>query len=139
MKQKYKRLNLILGSVVLIILGLYLVLDSFNQSIIFFMTPTELKQVNFDEKVIRIGGMVKEHSLKKSSDDLTVEFIITDTREDVKIIFNGLLPNLFREKQGVVAKGILKENEFIAQELLVKHDENYMPKEVTQGYMKFSE
>lgn len=139
MKQKYKRLNLILGSVVLIILGLWLVLDSFNQNIIFFITPIELKEGNFDGKAIRIGGMVKENSLKKSSDNLTIEFIITDTHEDVKIIFNGLLPSLFREKQGVVAKGVLKKNAFIAQELLVKHDENYMPKEVIQGYIKLSE
>lgn len=136
MKPKYKRLSLILFSLVVASLGLWLILDNLNQNIVFFLTPTELKE-QYDNKVIRVGGMVKENSIIKLDDGLTTRFTITDMKTDLVIQYTGLLPSLFREKQGVVAKGILnKNNIFIAEELLAKHDENYMPKEIAQGYMK---
>jgi cytochrome c-type biogenesis protein CcmE len=138
MKQKYKRLKLVLIAMVFVVVGLWLVLDSFNQNIVFFFTPTELKQKYIPNKIVRVGGLVQENSIIKMDDGLTTEFIITDTQTDLMISFTGLLPNLFREKQGIVAKGKLVNNVFIAEELLAKHDENYMPREITNSfnYMK---
>lgn len=150
-KPKYKRLNSIIISVVFAACGLWFILDSFNQNIVFFLTPTEFKEQysnTINKKlnnnslkrldIIRVGGMVKENSVIKLDDGLTTRFTITDTQTDLIIQYTGLLPSLFREKQGIVAKGKLSNNIFIAEEILAKHDENYMPKEVTQGYMKLS-
>lgn len=137
MKPKYKRLNLIILSIIVAAFGLWIILDNFNQNIVFFLTPTEIKTKYANNKIIRVGGMVRENSIIKLSDGLTTQFTITDTQNDLVIQYTGLLPSLFREKQGIVAKGKLSINNiFIAEELLAKHDENYMPKEVAQGYMK---
>jgi len=137
MKQKYKRLILVVFSLVIAVSGLWLILDSLNKNIVFFLTPTELKSQP-SAKLVRVGGMVKENSIIKLKNSLTTTFIITDMQTDLKIQYTGLVPSLFREKQGIVAKGKLTDdNIFIAEELLAKHDENYMPKEVSQGYMKF--
>ena len=105
---------------------------------VFFYSPSELKKPEILKKIhnrpIRVGGLVKENSVKKI-DALTSEFVVTDLNEDLKIHYVGLLPDLFREKQGVVAKGKFsaEKNEFFSQELLVKHDEKYMPPEVMQS------
>ncbi|MGB4191904.1 MAG: cytochrome c maturation protein CcmE [Rickettsiales bacterium] len=140
MKQKYKRLTLITISILIASFGLWLILDNFNQNITFFYTPAQLDQKNITNKIIRVGGLVKSNSIAKLNNGLTTEFIITDAREDLIIRYTGILPNLFRENQGIVAKGKLVNNIFIAEELLAKHDENYMPKEITNGinYIKTS-
>ena len=140
MKQKYKRLKLVLIAMIFVVIGLWLILDNFNQNIVFFFTPTELQQKYTPGKIVRVGGLVQENSIIKMNAGLTTEFIITDTQTDLTISFTGLLPNLFREKQGIVAKGKLVNNIFIAEELLAKHDENYMPKEITNSlnYMKIT-
>lgn len=140
MKQKYKRLTLITISILIASFGLWLILDNFNQNITFFYTPAQLDQKNITNKIIRVGGLVKSNSIAKLNNGLTTEFIITDAREDLIIRYTGILPNLFRENQGIVAKGKLVDNIFIAEELLAKHDENYMPKEITNGinYIKTS-
>ncbi len=91
----------------------------------FFYAPSELSQLSINKK-IRIGGMVKKGSIIYH-DGNKVEFIITDFKQEIKTLYQGILPDLFREGQGVVANGRIKDNVFVADEILAKHDENYMP------------
>jgi cytochrome c-type biogenesis protein CcmE len=130
MKPKYKRLKLIFIMIICTSLGLWLILSNFNDNIVFFFSPTELKS-HPTNQIIRVGGLVESNSIKKHHN--LVEFKITDQQNDLIIHYEGILPNLFREGQGIVAKGRLKEDIFIADELLAKHDENYMPKEVAKA------
>ena len=99
----------------------------------FFYSPSEFDKIISSKKNIRVGGMIKENSITKI-DSLTTVFIITDYKNELKIKYSGILPDLFREGQGVVANGkyFSDENIFISDELLVKHDENYMPPEVAK-------
>ena len=115
--------------------GLWLILKNFNENIVFFFSPTELKQRPVINKVIRVGGLVVKGSIIKTEPSIT-EFSVTDNQEILKIKFIGLLPGLFRENQGIVAKGKFNGDVFMAQELLAKHDENYMPKEVAKSLKK---
>lgn len=143
MKNNHKKKRLIfLASVFAIsIAALVFVILNFRDEIVFFYSPSELRNAavltKISHKQIRVGGLVVEKSVKKI-DALTTEFIITDLKEELKITYSGLVPDLFREKQGVVAKGKLdaEKNEFIASELLVKHDEKYMPPEVAKSLKK---
>jgi len=131
MKPKYKRLKFIIISIILAILGIWLILKNFNENIVFFFSPTELKHRSVDNQLIRVGGLVT-HITKINNISIT-EFIITDNQTNLRIRYTGLLPNLFRENQGIVAKGKLKGDIFVADELLAKHDENYMPQEVAKS------
>ena len=138
MNPKYKRLIILI--LILSILGLAtkLVLMALNENIIYFYTPNELKKKygnvkNIDNK-IRIGGLVLEDSV--IIDKNTSIFEITDKKDVIKVFFKGQLPDLFREGQGIVAEGILKDNELIASQVLAKHDENYMPPEVADALIK---
>lgn len=130
MKKKYKRLQFIIITIIIISLGLWLVLKNFNQNIVFFYSPTELKEKSIANQVIRVGGFVEENSIIKLNNGLTTEFSLTDGKNNLTIRFTGVLPTLFREDQGIVAQGKLIDNIFIAKELLTKHDENYKPKEI---------
>ena len=104
-------------------------LNALNSNIAFFVTPTEVAEGKApQDKTFRIGGMVKEGSLRR--DNLTVHFAITDTAKEVPVIYTGILPDLFRENQSVVATGRMRDGVFVAEEVLAKHDETYMPKEV---------
>ena len=134
MKPKYKRLQYILVSLVLGSIGLWLIIKNFNENIVFFYTPTEIAQKNINNQVIRVGGLVVKDSIIKNG--ITTQFTITDNENNLIIKFDGALPNLFREGQGIVAKGKKTDNFFIANELLAKHDENYMPKEVAESLKK---
>lgn len=127
----------------LIILGLLaatgvivgLVLYALSQNINLFFSPTDMAQgkAPIDQR-IRAGGMVREGSLERATDSLKVRFVITDFVEDVAVDYTGILPDLFREGQGIVAQGKMNdEGVFIADEVLAKHDENYMPPEVLQA------
>lgn len=136
MKAKYKRLQLILIAIICAGFGLWLILKNFNENIVFFYSPTELKVKSVNNQLIRVGGLVSVNSIIKIEDGLTTQFIITDNKNDLVVRFKGVLPNLFRENQGIVAKGKLVDDIFIANELLAKHDENYMPKEVTKALEK---
>ena len=138
MNPKYKRLIILI--LILSILGLAtkLVLMALNENIIYFYTPNELKKKygnikNIDNK-IRIGGLVLEDSV--IIDKNTSIFEITDKKDVIKVFFKGQLPDLFREGQGIVAEGILKDNKLIASQVLAKHDENYMPPEVADALIK---
>lgn len=134
MKPKYKRLRYFLISILFISLALWLILRNFNENIVFFFSPTDLSSKNMQGQIIRVGGLVKEGSIKRN--DQILEFIITDNNNDLIIKFEGVAPNLFREKQGIIAKGKIVNKIFIASELLAKHDENYMPKEVADSLKK---
>ena len=138
MKPKYKRLLILF--LILSILGVAtkLVLMALKENIIYFYMPNELKKKygnvkNIDNK-IRIGGLVLENSVVINKNESIFE--ITDKKDNIKVFFKGQLPDLFREGQGIVAEGILKDNKLIANQVLAKHDENYMPPEVADALIK---
>lgn len=110
-------------------------LYSFNQNLMFYFSPSEVKQGKAPQnKLFRLGGMVVEGSVKKQEDSLQVHFDLTDYQQKVTVEYTGILPDLFREGQGIIGKGKLNsEGIFIAEEVLAKHDENYMPPEVADS------
>ena len=116
-----------------IILSIFLVLKSLEENVIYFQSPTEIRNLSeIDNKKIRIGGMVKDHSILINPDKIT--FVITDFKNEINVSYSGAVPNLFEEGKGVVAEGFLKDrNFFIADKILAKHDENYMPPEVKEA------
>ena len=113
-----------------LILSVFLVLKSLEENVVYFKSPSDVKLIGkLDKKKIRIGGMVKENSIKIKSNE--VNFIITDFKNEVNVTFSGVVPNLFSEGKGVVAEGFLRDRSFLeASRILAKHDENYMPPEV---------
>ena len=116
-----------------VILAIFLVLKSLEENIIYFQSPTEIRNLNeIDNKKIRIGGMVKDQSILINPDKIT--FVITDFKNEINVSYSGSVPNLFEEGKGVVAEGFLKDQSFlIAEKILAKHDENYMPPEVAES------
>jgi len=134
MKPKYKRLKYSLLIILFVCFGLWLILKNLNENIVFFYTPSEVEQKNIANEVVRIGGLVTDGSISRMDDLL--QFTITDNKAMLVVRFRGSPPNLFREGQGIVAKGRLIDNIFIADEILAKHDENYMPKEVANALKK---
>ena len=111
-------------------LAVFLLIKSLEENVIFFKSPTEIKTLSvIDKKKIRIGGMVKKDSITTISKE--VKFIVTDFKNEINVVYSGVVPNLFAEEKGVVAEGYLKDkNFFLATKILAKHDENYMPPEV---------
>jgi cytochrome c-type biogenesis protein CcmE len=121
-----KRLYSILLVFLFSVSGISLILYSLNSNLDYFFTPTELKNVDIpSEKRIKIGGMVLEDSVQRNKSEIS--FIITDYENSINIVFEGIVPDLFKEGSGVVALGFIKNEIFYAQEVLAKHDENYMP------------
>ena len=116
-----------------VILSIFLVLKSLEENVIYFQSPTEIRNLSeIDNKKIRVGGMVKDHSILINADNIT--FVITDFKNEINVSYSGSVPNLFEEGKGVVAEGFLKDrNFFIADKILAKHDENYMPPEVKEA------
>jgi len=116
-----------------VILSIFLVLKSLEENVIYFQSPTEIRNLSeIDNKKIRIGGMVKDHSILINPDKIT--FVITDFKNEINVSYSGSVPNLFEEGKGVVAEGFLKDRNFlIADKILAKHDENYMPPEVKEA------
>jgi len=116
---------------------IFLIFKSLEENVVYFFSPTEIyNKSNISlNKTIRLGGLVKEGSIKK--DKTTTNFIITDLKNEINISFNGQVPNLFSEGKGVVVEGKLKDKKyFIAENILAKHDENYMPPEVNKALEK---
>jgi cytochrome c-type biogenesis protein CcmE len=113
-----------------LILTVFLVLKSLEENVVYFQSPSDINvSSELDKKKIRIGGMVKKDTISFSSNE--VSFVITDFKNEINVIYNGAIPNLFEEEKGVVAEGFLKDrNFFMATKILAKHDENYMPPEV---------
>ena len=129
-KLQFIFLVLILASVILTV---FLVLQSLKENVIYFQSPSEIKSlIELNKKKIRVGGMVKEQSIFIDSDK--VNFVITDFKNEINVVYSGAVPNLFAEGKGVVAEGFLKDkNYFTATKMLAKHDENYMPPEVKEA------
>ena len=111
-------------------LSVFLLVKSLEENVIFFKSPTEIKNLSeIGKKKIRIGGMVKKDSITMISKE--IKFIVTDFKNEINVVYSGVVPNLFAEEKGVVAEGYLKDkNFFLATKILAKHDENYMPPEV---------
>ena len=138
MNAKYRRLFITIIIILTLGLATKLILMALEDNIVYFYTPNDLIEKFGDTKniqnKIRIGGLVLESSIKKEGEKTI--FIITDRKKEVKVVFKGPLPDLFREGQGIVAEGMLQNNNFIASEVLAKHDENYMPPEVADALKK---
>ena len=113
-----------------LVLSVFLLIKSLEENVIFFKSPTEIKTLSeINKKKIRVGGMVKKDSITIISKE--VKFIVTDFKNEINVVYSGIVPNLFAEEKGVVAEGYLKDkNFFLATKILAKHDENYMPPEV---------
>ena len=129
MKPRHKRAAIIGGGLAALSLAAYLVLNAFESNLVFFFTPSQIASGEAPKnRTFRVGGMVREGSIKR--DNLTVAFVVTDSVKEVKVSYTGILPDLFREGKGVVAQGKLGDDgNFVATEVLAKHDENYMPPE----------
>ena len=113
-----------------VVLSVFLIIKSLEENVVFFKSPTEIKALSeINKKKIRIGGMVKKDSISIISKE--INFIVTDFKNEINVVYSGVVPNLFSEEKGVVAEGYLKDkNFFLATKILAKHDENYMPPEV---------
>ena len=129
MKSRYKRALIIIAALVVIGVAASLILNALNSNIALFVTPSEVAAGKAPkDQAFRIGGMVKDDSVRR--DGLTVRFVITDLVKDIPVAYTGILPDLFKEGKGAVIQGRMNANgEFIASEVLAKHDENYMPPE----------
>ena len=142
MLSKKARTRIVLTTFLLVasIVIVFVVLKSLEENIVYFFSPTEIfnkENISFNKK-IRVGGLVKEGSL--TNNQTTVNFIVTDLKNEIIVSYNGSLPNLFSEGKGVVAEGKLKDKKyFIADKILAKHDENYMPPEVSKILKKTKE
>ncbi len=124
-----------------IAVGVGFALKSLDENIMFFFTPSEVAQGKAPQgRLFRMGGMVVNGSVSRPGDGLTVQFDLTDNNKNVTVRYTGILPDLFREGQGIIANGRLSEDgAFVAQEVLAKHDENYMPPEVAEAMQKSQE
>jgi len=135
MTRKQKRLAIISGGVAVIGAAVLLVLFALQDQIVYFHSPTDIveKQIGPDTR-IRLGGLVAEKSVVRGT-GTKVEFVVTDTANEVAITYTGILPDLFREGQGVIVEGAFVPGDpvFVADSVLAKHDENYMPKEVAES------
>jgi len=121
-------------SLISVAIVIFLVLRSLEENVVYFFSPTEIynkTNISFNKK-IRVGGLVKMNSISKN--ETSINFVITDLKKEIVVSYNGLVPNLFSEGKGVVAEGKLKDKKyFIADKILAKHDENYMPPEVNKA------
>ena len=136
MKRKHKRLTFVVIGVGLLAVAAALVLSAFEESIVFFHSPTDVvEKAPAGDRRLRVGGLVEEGSVERG-DGATVRFRVTDMVHTIPVSFTGVLPDLFREGQGVVAEGHLRDNVFVADQVLAKHDENYMPPEVADALKK---
>ena len=124
------RILFIVALVAIVILSIYLILKSLEENVVYFLSPTEIKELS--EINSRVGGMVKKNSIKVNSNE--INFVITDFKNHISVNYTGSVPNLFTEGKGVVAEGYLKDRNYLnASKILAKHDENYMPPEVKEA------
>lgn len=133
MKPRHKRLALIVGGVAVLGAAVALILSAFQQNLVFFFSPSDVAAHKAPQaRAFRIGGMVEQGSVKR--DGVTVSFRVTDTAHTIPVVYQGILPDLFREGKGVVAQGKLgPDGVFHASQVLAKHDENYMPPEAAHA------
>ena len=139
MTRKERRIYFILIGLATLSTAVALVMTAFEDNIVYFHSPTDIAtrtDLQKDRR-LRLGGLVKQGSWQKESDGLTHKFFVTDTAHDIRVAYKGIMPDLFREGQGVVMEGRLQQDgSFRAAEVLAKHDENYMPKEVADSLRK---
>ena len=133
-KKVKSRIFFLAVSLILAAIVIFIVLRSLEENVVYFFSPSEIynkTDISFDKK-IRIGGLVKTNSINKN--ETSINFIITDLKKEIFVSYRGLVPNLFSEGKGVVAEGKLKDKKyFVADKILAKHDENYMPPEVSKA------
>lgn len=138
MKQRHKRVAIIFIGLAGLALAAYLVASAFRENLVFFFSPTQVaaKEAPVD-RTFRIGGLVQDGTLKRDLDGLTVRFTVTDTAASIPVVYKGILPDLFKEGRGCVAQGkIGPDGVFQAEQVLAKHDENYMPPEAGEAIDK---
>ena len=131
MKRRHKRTAFIVAGLAGLAIAAYLVASAFRNNLVFFFSPTQVaaKEAPVD-RTFRIGGLVQEGTLQRDNDGLTVRFVVTDTAANIPVVYKGILPDLFKEGRGCVAQGKLgSDGVFHADQVLAKHDENYMPPE----------
>ena len=135
MKLRHKRLALIGVGLAGLGIAAALVLNAFQNNLVFFFSPTQVAAREAPvQKTFRVGGLVLENSLKREDDGLTMRFVVTDLANNIPVVYRGILPDLFKEGKGVVAQGRLGEDGiFHADQVLAKHDENYMPPEAAEA------
>ncbi len=133
--KRKKRLLAIVLLVAGVSIAAYLALQSFNENLMYFYSPSDIKAGKAPTNhLFRVGGLVEKNSLIRQEDSLMLEFRVTDQAETIGVQYTGILPDLFREGQGIIARGKLNKNGlFVAEEVLAKHDENYMPPEVADS------
>ncbi len=138
MTLRRQRLMLVLLGLLGVGIAVGLGLNAFRDNIVFFFSPTQVLASEAPQgRAFRLGGLVEQGSIKREDDGLTVHFVVTDTAKNIPVTYKGILPDLFREGQGVVAQGRLGDGgTFMASEVLAKHDENYMPPEVADAIKK---
>jgi len=135
MKPRHKRIALVVGVLAAVGVGVGLVLNAFQSNLVFFYSPSQVASHEAPvSRTFRLGGMVEAGSVKR--DGVMVSFVVTDTVKTVPVRYQGILPDLFKEGKGVVAQGQLQGGEFVAREVLAKHDENYMPPEAAEALKK---
>jgi cytochrome c-type biogenesis protein CcmE len=138
MKRRHKRIGIILAGLVGLGIATYLVASAFRNNLVFFFSPTQVAAKEAPvNRTFRIGGLVEQGTLKRENDGLTVRFTVTDTAASIPVVYKGILPDLFKEGRGCVAQGRLGDDGvFRAEQVLAKHDENYMPPEAADAIDK---
>ncbi|HZI62925.1 MAG TPA: cytochrome c maturation protein CcmE [Pyrinomonadaceae bacterium] len=138
MKRRHKRIGIIVAGLAGLSLAAFLALSAFQNNLVFFFSPTQVAAKEAPvNRTFRIGGLVEEGTLKRDGDGLTVRFTVTDTAASIPVVYKGILPDLFKEGRGCVAQGRLgNDGVFQAEEVLAKHDENYMPPEAGEAIDK---
>ncbi len=135
MKKRHKRIVFIVTSLAALGLATWLVLGAFRNNLVFFFSPTQVMAKEAPVgRTFRIGGLVEAGSLKRDSDGLTIRFVVTDTANTLPVVYKGILPDLFKEGRGCVAQGkVGTDGVFYADQIMAKHDENYMPPEAARA------
>jgi cytochrome c-type biogenesis protein CcmE len=135
LKTRHKRIALIIGGLVVFGLVVALVLNAFQSNLVFFFSPTQVAAGEAPRgKSFRVGGLVKDGSIRREPDGVTLRFVMTDMEKEMTVAYRGILPDLFKEGKGAVAQGKLADDGiFVASEVLAKHDENYMPPEAAKA------
>ena len=138
MKTRHKRLVLVSAGLATMALAAWLVMSAFQKNLVFFFTPSQVSKGEAPQgRRFRLGGMVESGSMHRQADGITVKFVVTDMAQRIPAVYRGILPDLFKEGKGVVAQGTLgADGIFAADEVLAKHDENYMPPEAAYAMAK---
>lgn len=139
MTSHQQKILLVAATVFGVGVAVVLTLFAFQQNLLFFFTPSQIEEQAPKDRNFRLGGLVEKGSLQREGDGLTVHFSVTDTVKSIEVTYKGILPDLFREGQGVVAMGRVQNGKFFAEEVLAKHDEKYTPPEVSSALKEISQ